>query len=56
LARPLSFAITLEPDERAHLEYLRRKTTLSVGLHKRISAVVLLADGHHEYEVAGAAG
>ena len=54
--RPKSFVIELAPEERLALERLRRKTTIEVGLHKRVSAILLLAENHPEFEVADRAG
>lgn len=42
--RKLSYEIVLGAVEREHLERLQRTTTLPVGLHRRVQAILLLDD------------
>lgn len=54
--RKLSFTIGLGPEERRDLERRLRMTTLPVGLHKRIHAILLLDERHTEKDVAVLSG
>lgn len=54
--RKLSFTIGLGTEERRDLERRLRMTTLPVGLHKRIHAILLLDDRHTEKDVAVLSG
>ena len=54
--RKLSFEIVVSPETRASLEGISRKSSVPVGYHKRVLAILYLDDKLSEKETAARCG